>query len=242
MNESLGIIAGPCSVESEKMLEDTAKKLRSFGVEILRGGAFKPRTSPYDFQGMKEDGLKILKHVGEKFGMRTVSEVVDTRHVEMMAKYVDILQIGSRNMQNFELLKEVGRADHPVLLKRGMCATVNEFKMAAEYIKNEGNEKIIMCERGIRTFETATRNTLDISCIAILKKETNYPVIADLSHSLGRKDIVSSVAKAVIALGADGIMLEVHPEPCKARSDGYQQLDFDEFSKFMEEIDAEKTR
>lgn len=236
MNENLGVIAGPCSVESEKMLEDTAQKLKSFGVKILRGGAFKPRTSPYDFQGMKEDGLKILKNVGEKFEMRTVSEVVDTRHVEMMTKYVDILQIGSRNMQNFELLKEVGRSNHPVLLKRGMCATINEFKMAAEYIKSEGNEKIIMCERGIRTFETATRNTLDISCIAILKKEMNYPVVADLSHSLGRKDIISGVAKAVIALGADGIMLEVHPEPCKARSDGYQQLDFAEFSKFMEEI------
>ena len=236
MNENLGVIAGPCSVESEKMLEDTAQKLRSFGVKILRGGAFKPRTSPYDFQGMKEDGLRILPHVGEKFGMRTVSEVVDTRHVEMMTKYVDILQVGSRNMQNFELLKEIGRSNHPVLLKRGMCATINEFKMAAEYIKNEGNEKIIMCERGIRTFETATRNTLDISCIAILKKETNYPVIADLSHSLGRKDIISNVAKAVIALGADGIMLEVHPNPCKALSDGYQQLDFTEFSKFMEEI------
>lgn len=236
LHKGLHIIAGPCSVENREMMEITAEKLSELGIEFLRGGAFKPRTSPYDFQGLGEEGLKILREAGKKFGMLTVSEVVDTRYVETMTKYVDVLQIGSRNMSNFELLKEVGRSKHPVLLKRGMCSTVEEFKFAAEYIANEGNKNITLCERGIRTFETATRNTLDIACIAILKKETKLPVMVDLSHSLGRKDILISVARSVIAMGVDGIMIEVHNDPGKALSDKFQQLSLDEFKYFMTQI------
>ncbi len=232
----LQIIAGPCSIENEFILDKTAKRLAELGVKFLRGGTYKPRTSPYDFQGLGKEGLEILNEVGKKYNLITVSEVVDTRHVEMMTKYVDVLQIGSRNMHNFELLKEVGKSKHPILLKRGMCATIEEFKFAAEYIACEGNKDIIMCERGIRTFETATRNTLDISCVAILKRETKLPVAVDLSHSLGRKDIIAEIAKAVIALGADAIMVEVHCNPMKSLSDNCQQLNLYEFEKFIEHI------
>lgn len=234
------IIAGPCSVEDENMLETIAKKLSGFGVRFLRGGVFKPRTSPYDFQGIGIDGLKILKRVSNKYNMRIVSEVTDTRYVEKMINYVDVLQIGSRNMQNFELLKEVGRTNHPILLKRGMSATINEFKMAAEYIALGGNKNIILCERGIRTFETETRNTLDISCIAVLQKETQLPIIVDISHSLGRKDIIENITKAVLAMGVDGIMVEVHNSPKNALSDSKQQLNFSEFERFMKVFSAYK--
>ena len=222
-------IAGPCSVENAEMIDKLAQGLSSVGVKFLRGGAYKPRTSPYDFQGLGKEGIKMLAQAAKKYGMFTVSEIVDPRHLDYMVNSIDILQIGSRNMHNFELLKEVGKSGHSVILKRGMCATIEEFKFAAEYMACEGNRNIIMCERGIRTFETATRNTLDISCIAILKQETNLPVIADLSHSLGRKDILLNIAKAVVALGADGIMTEVHIDPKNALSDSLQQLNLEEF-------------
>lgn len=239
LKNGLHIIAGPCSVEDEYTMDATAKKISELGVEFLRGGVYKPRTSPYDFQGLKLDGLKILHQTAKAYNMRTVSEVVDTKYIETMARYVDVLQIGSRNMHNFELLKEVGRSKHSVLLKRGMCATIEEFKLAAEYIACEGNKNIIMCERGIRTFETATRNTLDIACAAILKRETKLPVIIDLSHSLGRKDIVEDITKAVIALGVDGLMIEVHSNPSAALSDSLQQLNLAEFEKLMRVVNTQ---
>jgi len=238
LKKGLHIIAGPCSVENEAIMDTTAKKLSELGIEFLRGGVYKPRTSPYDFQGLKEDGLKILNEAGKTYNLLTVSEVVDTKYVETMVEYVDLLQIGSRNMYNFELLKEVGKSRHPVLLKRGMCATIEEFKLAAEYIACEGNPNIIMCERGIRTFETATRNTLDIACAVILKKETKLPVMIDLSHSLGRKDIITEITRGVISLGVDGIMIEVHCKPQDALSDNFQQLNLTEFEKLMEVINT----
>ncbi len=236
------IIAGPCCIENEEVLDATAKGLYELGIRFLRAGVFKPRTSPYDFQGIGIKGLEILKEVGLRYAMFTVSEIVDVRHLETMIDNVDLLQIGSRNMQNFELLKEVGRSGHPVLLKRGMGASVEEFKMAAEYMACEGNRHIIMCERGIRTFETATRNTLDIACPAILKRETKLPVVVDLSHSLGRKDILPDVAKAVVAMGIDGLMVEVHSDVQNALSDNSQQLSLDEFEKFLDAIDMLEER
>jgi 3-deoxy-7-phosphoheptulonate synthase/chorismate mutase len=228
------IIAGPCAVEKVEYLETIAAFLSSKGVKFLRGGAYKPRTSPYDFQGLGEEGLKILQSVGQKYGMITVTEVVDTRDVGVVAHYVDVLQVGARNMQNFELLKEVGTTNHPVLLKRGMMSTMQELMLAAEYIGLRGNRKIILCERGIRTFETKTRNTLDISSIPIIKKETTLPILVDLSHSLGRKDIIKPVAKAALAVGADGLVIEVHPHPEFALSDAKQQLNPAEFEEFLE--------
>jgi 3-deoxy-7-phosphoheptulonate synthase/chorismate mutase len=227
--DSTLIIAGPCAIENFEYLDLTASVLKSHNVKVIRGGAFKPRTSPYDFQGLKEEGLKILYEVSRKYDLLSVTEVVDTRDVDMVSRYADILQIGARNMQNYELLKEVGRTKHPVILKRGSSASIEEFILAAEYIASQGNNNIILCERGIRTFETKTRNTLDISAIPIIKKETRLPIIVDLSHSLGRKDIVFPMANAVIAAGADGIMVEVHPAPELALSDSKQQLNIDEF-------------
>ncbi|MGN1044276.1 MAG: bifunctional 3-deoxy-7-phosphoheptulonate synthase/chorismate mutase [Acutalibacteraceae bacterium] len=238
--EKIHVIAGPCAVESEKSINTIAEYLSKSDVKFLRGGAYKPRTSPYDFQGLKEDGLKILKEAADKNNLLVVSEVVDPRHIEMMTKYVNVLQIGSRNMHNFELLKEAGRSNCPVLLKRGMSATIEEFELAAEYLASEGNRNIIMCERGIRTFERATRNTLDLSCVAILKSETQLPVVVDLSHSLGRKDIIIPLAKASVAAGADGIMVEVHNLPAEALSDGFQQLNFDEFFQLMHALKGER--
>ena len=228
------IIAGPCAVEKVEYLESIAAFLNSKGVKFLRGGAYKPRTSPYDFQGLGEEGLKILQSVGKKYGMFTITEVVDTRDVELVAKYVDILQVGARNMQNFELLKEVGSTNHPILLKRGLMSTMQEFILAAEYVGLRGNRKIILCERGIRTFETKTRNTLDISSIPIIKKETSLPILIDLSHSLGRKDIIKPIAKAALAVGSDGILVEVHPHPEFALSDAKQQLNPGEFEELLE--------
>lgn len=230
------IIAGPCAVEKSAYLETIASLLQQEGVRFLRGGAYKPRTSPYDFQGLEEEGLKILHDVGEKYNLITVTEVVDTRDVEIVAKYADVLQVGARNMQNFELLKEVGDAKRPVMLKRGLSATIQEFMYAAEYIGVRGNRRIILCERGIRTFETKTRNTLDLSCVPLIKKETSLPIVVDLSHALGRKDIIAPMAKAALAVGADGIMVEVHPYPELALSDAKQQLHPEEFKKFLEEI------
>lgn len=230
------IIAGPCAVEKVEFLESIASFLSSKGVKFLRGGAYKPRTSPYDFQGLGEEGLKILQEAGRKYNMITVTEVVDTRDVQLVARYVDVLQVGARNMQNFELLKEVGGADRPVLLKRGMMSTIQEFILAAEYIGSRGNRKIMLCERGIRTFETKTRNTLDISSIPIIKKETSLPILVDLSHSLGRKDIIKPIAKAALAAGADGIVMEVHPNPECALSDAKQQLNPSEFEELLKYI------
>lgn len=230
------IIAGPCAVENEEYLDKVASLLTQNNVKLLRGGAYKPRTSPYDFQGLGEEGLKIISKIGKKYDLITVSEVVDSRDLDEMLKYIDVLQIGARNMQNFELLKEVGRLNIPVILKRGMSATIQEFIFAAEYIAVQGNRNIMLCERGIRTFETKTRNTLDISSIPIIKQETNLPIIADISHSLGRKDIAVPIAKAAVAAGADGIMVEVHPQPELALSDSKQQLNPEEFKELIHSL------
>ena len=218
------IIAGPCAIENRDYLEKVASFLSKNNYKFLRGGAFKPRTSPYDFQGLGKEGLKILSQVGKKYNLFTVTEIIDPRDVETALEYVDVFQIGARNMQNYELLKEVGQTGRPILLKRGLSATIQEWMLAAEYIGLQGNRKIILCERGIRTFETKTRNTLDISSVAIIKKETCLPVIIDLSHSLGRKDIILPIARAALAVGADGLMVEVHPYPELALSDSKQQL------------------
>ncbi|HOM02665.1 MULTISPECIES: bifunctional 3-deoxy-7-phosphoheptulonate synthase/chorismate mutase [Acetivibrio] len=235
-DNELFIIAGPCAVETPEYLEIIAGHLREKNIKFIRAGAYKPRTSPYDFQGLKKKGLEILREVSKRYGLFSVTEVVDTREVDLVAQYADILQIGARNMQNFELLKEVGKTNHPVLLKRGISATIQELIFAAEYIALNGNKKIILCERGIRTYETKTRNTLDISSIPIIKKETQLPIIADLSHSLGRKDIVNNIAKAVLSAGADGIMVEVHPIPELALSDSKQQLNLNEFDDMLDFI------
>ncbi|HEY9061409.1 MAG TPA: bifunctional 3-deoxy-7-phosphoheptulonate synthase/chorismate mutase [Pseudobacteroides sp.] len=232
------IIAGPCAVEKTEYLEIIAKHLKNRAIKFLRGGAFKPRSSPYEFQGLREEGLKILSYIGKTYDLITITEVVDTRDVEMVACYADVLQIGARNMQNFELLKEAGQTQKPILLKRGMNATIQEFMYAAEYIGLQGNRKLIMCERGIRTFETKTRNTLDISSIPIIKSETSLPILVDLSHSLGRKDIVNQIAKAVLAAGADGVMVEVHPYPEIALSDSKQQLTPLEFDRMLDILKA----
>ena len=234
----LVVIAGPCSVESYSSFEKIAISLKENGIRCIRGGAYKPRTSPYDFQGLREDGLKILNEVANKHNLATITEVVDTRHVELVSKYANILQIGSRNMHNYELLKEVGISGHPVMLKRGFSATIEEFMLAAEYIALKGNKNIILCERGIRTFETKTRNTLDISCIPIIKLETSLSIVADLSHSLGRKDIIFPIAKAVMAAGVDGIMIEVHPDPVTALSDSKQQMNMIEFNELINNLEV----
>ncbi|HOV26932.1 MAG TPA: bifunctional 3-deoxy-7-phosphoheptulonate synthase/chorismate mutase [Pseudobacteroides sp.] len=227
------IIGGPCAIESTESLEKVAVMLQSLNIKFIRAGAFKPRTSPYDFQGLGEEGLKILREVSDKYSLYAVTEVMDTRAVDIVDKYTDVFQIGARNMQNFELLKEVGRYNKPVILKRGMSSTINELIYASEYIALQGSRKIIICERGIRTFENKTRNTLDISSIPIIKIETKLPVIVDLSHSLGRKDIILQIAKAALAVGADGIMVEVHPNPQTALSDSNQQLNLLEFKNLI---------
>ncbi len=230
------VVGGPCSVETPEQMEKAGKELQAQGILLMRGGAFKPRTSPYDFQGLGESGLKLLKQTGQKYGMAVVSEIVSPNDVEMALQYVDMIQVGARNMQNFELLKAVGATRIPVLLKRGLSATIEELIYAAEYIASGGNEKIVLCERGIRTYERATRNTLDISAVPILKQETHLPVLVDVTHSTGRKDIMIPVAKAALAVGADGVMVEVHPEPSVALSDAKQQLNFEEFAAFMQAL------
>lgn len=230
------IIAGPCSIENKEQIQEVARIVKESGAHILRGGAFKPRTSPYSFQGLGEEGLKLLKESGSYYSLSIVSEVMDTRDVELVSKYVDILQIGSRNMQNYSLLKEVGKTQKPILLKRGMTATIEEWLMAAEYIAYENNTDIILCERGIRTFETYTRNTLDITAVPIIKNISDLPIIVDPSHGTGRKELVLPMAKASLAAGADGIMVEIHPNPCEALSDGDQSLNFNEFNFLMREI------
>jgi 3-deoxy-7-phosphoheptulonate synthase len=230
------VMAGPCSVESEEQLMESAYIARKAGAHILRGGAFKPRTSPYSFQGMAEEGLKLLKKVRERTGMPVVTEVMSTADVDLVESYADILQIGARNVQNFALLKEVGRAKKPVLLKRGLMTTIEELLMSAEYILSSGNEQVILCERGIRTFETATRNTLDISAVPVLKELTHLPVIIDPSHAAGYSRYVIPLTRAAVAVGADGLIVEVHPEPEKAFSDGAQSLRPEQFYQMMEEV------
>jgi len=230
------VMAGPCAVESEEQMMESAGVVKGGGAHILRGGAFKPRTSPYSFQGMQEEGLKLLKRVREKVGIPVVTEVMDTADVELVAEYADILQIGARNVQNFALLKKVGQVKKPVLLKRGMMSTIEELLMSAEYLLSAGNEQVILCERGIRTFETATRNTLDISAIPVLKELTHLPVIVDPSHAAGHWKYVASLSRAALAAGADGLIVEVHPEPEKAVSDGLQSLKPEKFYRLMEEI------
>ncbi|MFH1505217.1 MAG: 3-deoxy-7-phosphoheptulonate synthase [Candidatus Omnitrophota bacterium] len=231
------VIAGPCSIESKKQLEQTAKKVKSAGASLLRGGAFKPRSSPYTFQGLGEEGLKILKEVSEKFDMPTVTEVMDTRDISLVAKYADVLQIGARNMQNFNLLKEVGQVQKPIILKRGLSAAIKELLMSAEYILSEGNFNVILCERGIRTFEDFTRNTLDISAVCAIKLLSHLPVIVDPSHACGKWGMVEPLSKAAVAAGADGLLIEVHPNPQEALSDGPQQLLPKNFSLLMKELE-----
>ncbi|HDC6204682.1 bifunctional 3-deoxy-7-phosphoheptulonate synthase/chorismate mutase [Staphylococcus aureus] len=229
-------VFGPCSVESFEQVEAVAKNLHAKGEKFIRGGAFKPRTSPYDFQGLGVEGLKILKQIKDKYDLNVVSEIVNPNDFEVADEYLDVFQIGARNMQNFELLKEAGRMKKPILLKRGLSATIEEFVYAAEYIASQGNQNIILCERGIRTYEKATRNTLDISAVPILKQGTHLPVMVDVTHSTGRKDIMLPTAKAALAVGADGVMAEVHPDPSVALSDAGQQMDLDEFQAFYDEL------
>ncbi|MEK6691479.1 MAG: 3-deoxy-7-phosphoheptulonate synthase [Nitrospirota bacterium] len=232
------VMAGPCAVESEDMILAVANEVRRAGATFLRGGAFKPRTSPYSFQGLGEEGLKYLKEASEKTGLPIVTEIMDPRDIDLLIEYSDIIQIGARNMQNFRLLTEVGSYRKPVLLKRGLSATIKEFLMSAEYIMSSGNHNVILCERGIRTFETATRNTLDLSAVPVIKQLSHLPVVVDPSHGVGKWDLVPPMAKAAIAAGADGILIEVHPNPDQALSDGEQSLKPKVFKQLMEELRA----
>lgn len=232
----IAVMAGNCAVESVEVSLATAKAVQAAGAIIQRGGAFKPRTSPYSFQGLGEEGLLVLREVKKQTGMPIITEILDPRHIELVAEHADILQVGTRNMQNFELLRELGKIKKPVLLKRGMSATIEEFLMSAEYVLASGNANVILCERGIRTYETATRNTLDISAIPVLKKMTHLPVIVDPSHAAGKRDYVGALAKAAIAAGADGLLLDVHPEPKKSMVDPDQALNFEDFTALMNDV------
>jgi 3-deoxy-7-phosphoheptulonate synthase len=232
----LAMIAGPCAIESETVLCEIAERVREAGANMLRGGAFKPRTSPYSFQGLGEDGLKMLKAAGERFGMPVVTEVMDPRQVELVERYTDVFQIGARNMQNFDLLKEVGRSQTPVLLKRGMSATVKDLLMSAEYVLAQGNRRVILCERGVRTFEDSTRNTLDLSIVPNAKGLSHLPIIVDPSHATGRPDLIPAMARAAVAAGADGVHIEVHSCPEKALSDGPQALLPTQYARLMDEL------
>jgi 3-deoxy-7-phosphoheptulonate synthase len=236
--EAITVIAGPCSVENREMLHETATAVRDAGATILRGGAFKPRSSPYSFQGLGREALRLLVEVRAATGMPVVTEVLDTRDVDLVAEHADMLQVGARNMQNFALLAELGRVQRPILLKRGMSATVSELLMAAEYIMAHGNDQVVLCERGIRTFERATRNTLDVSAIPVLMRETHLPVIVDPSHAGGDAGLVAPLAFAGIAAGADGLIIEVHPDPASALSDGDQSLPPSSFVSLMDRLGA----
>ncbi|MBI3793800.1 MAG: 3-deoxy-7-phosphoheptulonate synthase [Nitrospinae bacterium] len=232
----IAVMAGPCSVEGEEQITSIARDVKAAGAGILRGGAYKPRTSPYSFQGMEKEGLELLKKAKDATGLPIVTEIMDSREIDLICKYSDILQIGARNMQNFSLLKLVGQVKKPVLLKRGLANTVQEFLMSAEYILSEGNKEVMLCERGIRTFETATRNTLDLSCIPVLKELTHLPIITDPSHGTGYWQFVSSMSKASVAAGTDGLMIEVHNRPEVAFSDGAQSLKPKKFDQMMKEL------
>ena len=229
------VIAGPCAVESHDSLLRVARSIKASGAHLLRGGAFKPRTSPYSFQGHGDEALKWLAEARAVTGLKVVSEVMDVRRVEAMSKVIDCLQVGTRNMQNFELLRELGRAPNPVLLKRGMSATIEEWLLAAEYIVAEGNPNVILCERGIRTFESATRNTLDLSAIPVVRSQSHLPIVIDPSHGTGRRDGVAPMTKAAIAAGADAVMIEVHDDPERALSDGAQSLSLEAFEALMKD-------
>lgn len=231
--DKIAIIAGPCAVETLESITDIAENVKDAGAVILRGGAFKPRTSPYTFQGLGEEGLKFLGEARKRTGLLVVTEVMDPRDLDLVCQYADIIQVGARNMQNFRLLQEVGRVKKPVILKRGLCSTIQEFLMSAEYIMSNGNESVILCERGIRTYETSTRNTLDLSAIPVLKRLSHLPVIVDPSHAAGVWYYIESLSLAAIAAGADGLMIEVHPMPEKAYSDGAQSLKYDTFSELI---------
>ncbi len=232
----LVVMAGPCSIEDLEKTRSIAGAIKKAGATILRGGAFKPRTSPYEFQGLGEEGLKILSDVGKEFGLATITEVMDPRDIDLVCRYADILQLGARNMQNHSLLKEIGKVKKPVMLKRGISATINEWLMSAEYILANGNYDVILCERGIRTFETATRNTLDINAVALVKKLSHLPIIVDPSHGTGRWELVASGAKAGVAAGCDGLMIEVHENPEEAISDGQQSLLPEKFQSMMDDV------
>ncbi len=231
-------MAGPCSVESEEQIESSAATVASAGAQIIRGGAFKPRSSPYSFQGMGEQGLRILRDAADRHGLKVVSEVMDQTQIPLLVQYSDILQVGARNMQNFNLLRELGKTRKPILLKRGIAATIEELLLSAEYIMSGGNYEVMLCERGIRTFETATRNTMDISAIPVLKKLTHLPVIGDPSHGTGKRDYVLPMARAAVAAGADGLIVEVHPNPDRAVSDGAQTLRPDQFIDMVNQVRA----
>jgi len=235
-DKKLAIIAGPCAIENRDQLLSVAQKVKSLGATLLRGGAFKPRTSPYDFQGLGEEGLKYLKEAGDLTGLPTVTEVMDVRQVELISRYADVLQIGARNMQNFALLKEIGMTQKPVLLKRGLSATIKEFLMSAEYIVSNGNFNVILCERGIRTFETATRNTLDINAIGVVKQNSHLPILVDPSHATGHWGLVTGAALAAVAAGADGLIIEVHENPEEALSDGVQSLIPEKFAALLQQL------
>jgi 3-deoxy-7-phosphoheptulonate synthase len=230
------VMAGPCSVESEKQIMQAAEGVAQAGAKLLRGGAFKPRTSPYDFQGLETEGLKLLAKAKAATGLGIITEVMSDRDVELVADYADVLQIGARNMQNFTLLKTLGKCNRPVLLKRGMSCTVKELLMSAEYVVAHGNPNVILCERGIRTFETVTRNTCDIAAVAALNELTHLPVVVDPSHATGKRSLVPALSRAAVAIGADGLLVEVHPAPEKAMSDGAQSLDIPQFRKMMQEL------
>ena len=231
-------MAGPCSVENEKQIEDCAAIVAGAGAQVIRGGAFKPRSSPYSFQGLGEQGLQIMRQAADRHGLKVVSEVMDQTQIPLLLQYSDILQVGARNMQNFNLLRELGKTRKPILLKRGIAGTIEELLLSAEYIMSGGNYEVILCERGIRTFETATRNTMDISAIPVLKKLSHLPVVADPSHGTGKREFVLPMARAAVAAGADGLIVEVHPDPDRAVSDGAQTLRPDQFSEMVEQVRA----
>lgn len=235
-SKQIAIMAGPCSVESEEQIDEAARELSKLGIKILRGGAYKPRTGPYSFQGLGKTGLDMLRKAADKYKMAVITEVLDTRHVDNVAKYSDIIQVGARNMQNFELLKELGKIQKPVMLKRGLSATIEELLLAAEYIMSNGNPQVMLCERGIRTFETDTRNTLTLATIPIVKQLSHLPIIVDPSHATGKRYLIEPMSKAAIACGADGLIIEVHPNPEKALSDAQQQITPQHFTQMLENL------
>lgn len=230
------LVAGPCSVESDDQINATAAHVAAHGATFLRGGAFKPRTSPYSFQGLGVEGLALMRAAGDRYGLNVITEVTDVSKVELVYRFADVFQVGARNMQSFDLLRELGRTDKPVFLKRGLAASIEEWLMAAEYVMSEGNQQVILCERGIRTFETATRNTFDLSAVPVVKNKSHLPIFADPSHATGIRDRVIPMARAAVAAGADGIIVEVHPEPAKALSDGPQSLYFDQYVSLVAQI------
>jgi 3-deoxy-7-phosphoheptulonate synthase len=234
--EQVVVMAGPCSIESAEQIDTIAAKVSSLGAKVLRGGAFKPRTSPYSFQGLGLKGLELMRRAADKYGLLVVSEVMDQTQIPMVLEFVDVLQVGARNMQNYNLLKELGKVPKPILLKRGIAATIEELLLSAEYIMSGGNYNVMLCERGIRTFESYTRNTLDVSAIPVIKKLSHLPILADPSHGTGRRDKVPPMARAAVAAGADGLLIEVHHEPEKALSDGAQSLYPDQFEQLMKEL------